>query len=294
MFLNVNESLDFPCKNDSYRVKFHAGIYKIECWGASGGDSDIYKGGRGGYVSGTIYFKSNMILYIYPGAQGRTNQLPSFNGGGQGDYHNHILLPSGGGGSDVRIKANDLNSRIIVAGGGGAAIYYPGAYQGDGGDAGGLNGYPGIPSGSNANNSRPPYVGTQTGSGDGGSFGKGGSEVYAGGGGGYFGGGHSFSVINSISSASGGSSYISGHDGCVWINKITSFSDNELYFTDSIMKDGQQSFLSPSGHNEIGHTGDGFVRITLFERRTSKILTKNLEKYIFENLLFTVLIFIIF
>ena len=269
MFMDVNESINFTCINETYKQKFHAGVYKIECWGASGGDSDEYKGGRGAYVSGVIYFQSNLFLYISPGGQGRLNNLAAFNGGGRGVTHYGVLQPSGGGGTDIRTKANDLYSRIIVAGGGGAAIFYNNTYEADGGDAGGLVGYQGIPTGSNKSNSRPPFAGSQVGSGDGGSFGIGGSGKSCGGGGGYYGGGHSYDVRNSLSSASGGSSFISGHEGCLWVNRMTSFADSGFYFTNTTMYDGRDSFLSPTGENETGHTGDGYVRITLLELRTS-------------------------
>ena len=281
MYMEVNESINFTCNNETYREKFHAGVYKIECWGASGGDSGGYFGGRGAFVSGVINFQSNIVLYINPGGSGKLDKLPGFNGGGRGNTHFGILQPSGGG-TDVRIRDNDIYSRIIVAGGGGGAVFYRGSYQANGGDAGGLIGYQGTPKGPTADNSRPPAAGTQVGSGDGGTFGYGGSDLYSGGGGGYYGGGHSYSITSSISSASGGSSYISGHEGCLWVNRETSFTDNGFYFTNTIMFDGKDTFLSPDGEEEIGHTGDGYVRITVLELITPKILTNCFHNKIIE------------
>ena len=261
MLLNDGDHADFPCINDSYKRKFHSGVYKIECWGANGGDSGDFIGGRGAYSSGVIYFIRDIYLYIYPGSKGYIDNQPSFNGGGQGSSHNGKMMPSGGGASDVRLRYNDLKSRIIVAGGGGAAVFMESFYGANGGDAGGLNGYPGTVSGIGSGDCNSPTAGTQTEGGNGAGFGVGGSNVYSG-------GGHSSTAENCISSASGGSSFISGHEKCKWIERKTEFTDNGLYFTQTTLFDGKTTFQSPSGNQEKGHTGDGFVRITLIERRS--------------------------
>ena len=131
------------------------GTYKLECWGAQGGNMDMYSGGKGGYVAGIIPLTSGTILYAYVGGQAQ-----AFNGAG-------ISLPfqvsshygnSGGGATDFRLikgstwkEFTSLKSRIIVAAGGGGANYrnYPvdngtDTYwiygEGNGGYGGGLTG----------------------------------------------------------------------------------------------------------------------------------------------------------
>ena len=67
--------------------------YKIECWGASGGnsyidpDQEIYNtsryGGKGGYCAGKITLPYNISLYVYVGQSGgNIKGVISFNGGG--------------------------------------------------------------------------------------------------------------------------------------------------------------------------------------------------------------------
>ncbi|MDR0875495.1 MAG: hypothetical protein LBN12_04725, partial [Clostridiales Family XIII bacterium] len=120
-----------------------AGLYKIEVWGAAGGNgrektpagSAEKQGGRGGYASGEVYLPKDTVLWLNAGGIGQksvggaTTLTPGgFNGGGS------ITTPtgkaegmgaSGGGASDVRaIPLGDdpdtnpeLTRRIIVAGG---------------------------------------------------------------------------------------------------------------------------------------------------------------------------------
>ena len=192
--------------------------YKIECWGAQGGNSpqdsnnkyfNVVYGGKGGYCSGMISLSNGLVFYIYVG-QSDVGQAPisekSFNGGGaptgRWDYPR-----SGGGATDVRlIEGNtwddfgSLKSRIIVAAGGGGAQHYENGINGEGGYAGGLLGQNGFFVGPG----NTPYLvatgATQTSGGNGGidhqygnrnggngSFGKGGncnSGSHGGGGGG--------------------------------------------------------------------------------------------------------------
>ena len=41
-----------------------SGIYKLETWGAQGGDRGANNGGKGGYTTGEVYLKRGDILYI--------------------------------------------------------------------------------------------------------------------------------------------------------------------------------------------------------------------------------------
>lgn len=112
------------------------GKYKLEVWGAQGGDSATpSKGGKGGYAKGTVSLTQGTKLYVYVGGEGLSKYVSSnsfsqalsggFNGGGNitgistgssGKYY-----ATGGGASDVRIKEDSLYSRVIVAGGGGGS-----------------------------------------------------------------------------------------------------------------------------------------------------------------------------
>ena len=84
-------------KDQYYQFKAQKGLYHIECWGAQGGNS----GGWGGYSSGFIRFKTDINLYLYPGAKGINKQKNyAFNGGGTGQR-------GGGGASDIRLIAGD-------------------------------------------------------------------------------------------------------------------------------------------------------------------------------------------
>ena len=231
------------------------GVYKIELWGASGGDVDIYQGGRGGYTEGIISLQANDKLYIYVGGQGSNTVAGGYNGGGDLSdiYQPKYGGSSGGGATDVRLTGGEWNnfeglkSRTMVAAGGGGANnrnrvdtvqYWYGA--GNGGYGGGLTGG----KGESINHTNPEtelaygwsdsYGGSQTKGGlyhwNKGNNDKSSNDLYvkfgysisgqSTGGGGYYAG-----ASGSHSGAGGGSSYISGHVGCVAI-KEDSIEDN--------------------------------------------------------------------
>ncbi|WP_024990740.1 glycine rich domain-containing protein, partial [Segatella albensis] len=240
-----------------------SGDYKLEVWGAAGGNSykdpihsgytNTVYGGKGGYCSGIITLFPNSDIYIYVGQSGEGVIERTFNGGGIGsDKYNS---KSGGGATDVRLvngiwnNFNSLKSRIMVAAGGGGAQHY---YEGcNGGNAGGLSGQDGSYSIS-LSNPNPFSVATgatQTSGGIGGkgdingfngTFGIGGNSVSnhgsdsgsiegSGGGGGYYGGGGAFfQTYYVVGSGSGGSSFISGYTGCDAIDE-SSTEDNIVH-----------------------------------------------------------------
>ena len=232
-----------------------SGYYKIEAWGAKGGDAPYGEGGKGAYTSGTIELSKNDKLYIYVGGKGATAYtngvvVPGgYNGGGyaEGQSYGSRNWGSGGGATDVRYfgtttpTENDLvwnselgiNSRIMVAAGGGGG-YSEGSGSPDTGGAGGaLIGINGRQTSSwcygeggsqiqggkitNDCNESGRYSNLVTG-----SFGAGGDcpDNCSGGGGGYYGGSRS----GHVASAGGGSSYISGHAGSIAISSSTSRS----------------------------------------------------------------------
>ena len=249
-----------------------SGTYKLETWGAKGGDNgNGLIGGLGGYASGNINLNEAKNLYIYVGGVGQINVSNNqdlsdnyineyfgsvaggYNGGGASGTQS-IYSTSGGGATDIRINNgtwnnfNSLKSRIIIAAGGGGSSYYTNFNQGNGGFGGGLNGNIGT-SGKDSDYRYGGY-GTQINTGYAykselsGKFGEGGAGyrdeyssnliVNGGGGGGYYGG----SAGGDYGAAGGGgSSFISGHNGCDAI-KEESTENNIIHTGQSIHYSG--------------------------------------------------------
>ena len=179
------------------------GRYKIELWGAQGGNAGDYKGGTGAYTSGIIDLTKDEIMYLYVGSQGgsdcvSTNCSGGYNGGGNAikysnDSNNHVA--GGGGATDIRLLNGDWNnseslaSRIMVAAGGGGAYYHTSgaSYSSNGGIAGGLVGISQCNNNDNlvcAGSANQLTGGAAGSSGADGSFGMGGSSTtYSSGGG---------------------------------------------------------------------------------------------------------------
>lgn len=203
---------------------FIDGTYKIEVWGAQGGNShdpNVF-GGYGGYSVGYIDLKKNDKLYINVGEQGQnvTSDIlsTSYNGGAscRTDAASRSC-GNGGGATSVALKTGQLKNLtnsasdiVIVAGGGGGASTHNSDTTTSGGSAGGY-----IGSSGSSNRWGFGTGGTQTAGGarattdanaQNGSFGLGGNGALnagAGGGGGYYGGGGGHG-----GSAGGGSGYI--------------------------------------------------------------------------------------
>lgn len=270
------------------------GRYKLECWGAQGGNSNqsngtYGNGGKGGYSTGILNVSTNTTIYITVGGQGQNGVLNTrtaggFNGGGDGDGTSNFGVGGGGGGaSDISLMSpvfshssyfinnirdtNSLLSRIIVAGGGGSAGYDVSNNAANGGAGGGTTGQDGL--------SNRVYHGTggkQTTFGTGGSseepnrysvqakFGCGASasnstDVAPGGGGGWYGGGLH------CDSAGGGSGYV--YTPTTASNYPSGCLLNSAYYLSNAQTiAGNQSFSSPTGGTETGHSGNGYVRIT--------------------------------
>lgn len=246
-----------------------SGTYKIELWGASGGNIDKYLGGKGGYTAGKINLEKDNKLYIYVGGAGSDSDYSgSYNGGGIIFDGQIAYGRNGGGATDIRLvngswdNFNSLKSRIMVAAGGGGAnfrnvdVSYGEWYgAGNGGSGGGLIG-------SNGESPSDTHTDPTTGKAYGWNYGTGGTQISAGtqmhndttleygedytgkfgsalqnknqsgGGSGYYGGG---SVGHG--GAGGGSSFISGHNGCDAI-KEESTEDNIIHTGQSIHYSG--------------------------------------------------------
>ena len=178
------------------------GYYKLEVWGAQGGQYSSYVPGYGGYSAGIMKLNQEQQIYITIGGKG-TVSAGGYNGGGSTGYS------AGGGGGATHIaivKRGILSSYssyrdeiIIVAGGGGGTGSFNGYSGGSGGGATGVNGTGGCPGTFGTQTSGGTtctYSGsTSTGGGSGlfGIGGKGGTESQfnqgsGAGGGGWFGG----------------------------------------------------------------------------------------------------------
>ena len=229
----------------------------------------------------------------------------TFNGGGKGGnaaggawpYENYFGGSSGGGATDIRTisgiwdNINGLRNRIMVAGGGGGTQMDEG-YDAEKSNSGGLVGE----KGGAHSYMNPTYVshipmrgvgGTQT---TGFAFGVGGTgdnsggsdycHGHNGGGGGYYGGTGGKQTGGSCHSmgGGGGSSFISGFTGVNAIKDDGTPSGQTKHFTGYVfknmdMKSGNQTFPSPSGTNETGHTGNGYARITLLSPASKNTLS---------------------
>ena len=187
-------------ENGKYEIKLKTkGTYKLEVWGAQGGNSSLNTGGLGGYAMGYKNFDEGDVIYIYVGGQGGSSStldsagIGGYNGGGNARASSLKSTGGGGGATDIRYGGTSYSNRIIVAGGGGGAFTHAASTGNrlNGGSGGGEAG-----TGNNA--------GTQTG---GNALGIGGSagDQCGGGGGGYYGGGAAQELPGS-----GGSGYIGG------------------------------------------------------------------------------------
>lgn len=249
------------------------GQYKLECWGAQGGTYSSYYGGFGGYSTGVLTLTIDTTLYLYAGGQPATNtstdssniSAGGFNGGGTSKVYSYSGTTSygqgGGGASDIRIAQDSLYARVIVAGGGGGSSSDNGAGSKDGG-------------GEYGNSPVSGYESSQTYAGTNGAFGQGanatGSYNYkygaGGGGGGWYGGGSTSEVSDSSSSYR---NYNGGGSGYVYTSSTASNYPSgclliaEDYLTNASTISGSNSFTSPTGTSETGHSGNGYVRITV-------------------------------
>ena len=295
--IKTGDILNFNYTGAVQSVTLPKGIYTLECWGAQGGNSNqsngtYGNGGKGGYSTGILNVSTNTTIYITVGGQGQngilnTRTAGGFNGGGDGYGTNNFGVGGGGGGaSDISLMSpvfshssyfinnirdtNSLLSRIIVAGGGGSAGYDVSNNAANGGAGGGTTGQDGL--------SNRVYHGTggkQTTFGTGGSseepkrysvqakFGCGASasnstDVAPGGGGGWYGGGLH------CDSAGGGSGYV--YTSATASNYPSGCLLNSTYYLSNAQTiAGNQSFPSPTGSSETGHSGNGYCRITVIE-----------------------------
>ena len=280
----------------------YTGIYKLETWGAQGGDTtDNYIGGYGSYSRGQINLNSNQQLHIYVGGAGLLsddiNTQGGYNGGGIGSgglCSTSTQSPirygaSGGGATHIATQTgllstleNNKDSIIIVSGGGGGAHNMIRAY-GHGASAGGMIGNTAEWTNNGHNYYVPATGGTQTEGGtagysynenykESGSFGQGGNFTAnggcsngSGGGGGYYGGGS-----GQFSPAGGGSGYIGSENLTKKIMYCYNCQESQAINTKTV---------STTSHSKIpkqnvAKEGNGYSRITLVQRQSNNIELK--------------------
>ena len=320
------KSYNFNYKNKEEKVYLSRGIYLFECWGASGGSREG-KGGKGAFVSGIITINKGRYFYIHVGQQGLVDEKgPTYNGGGSQTKtasNSYSYGGSGGGSSDVRLYSGSWNSseglasRIIVAAGGGGASYYHSS-ESSGGFGGTFEGQSAGYSQTESLDNRPPgeYTHAKGGSqidggapgginsspGEKGGFGKGGDGYQettfecAGAGGGYFGGGGGGQSIHRIGAGAGGSSYISGMRGCIAYSikntENPSIHTSGYFFSNPIMKSGNESIFLPNGDISTGNEGNGFVRISFVSELMCSIQKHNNINSYFINKYLSIFLFL--
>lgn len=231
------------------------GKYKLEVWGAQGCGCDRGHGGLGGYSHGNYMNTANMSIYVCVGQGGsggnfaynnRHQNQPYFSSGSSGGGATSITtnLTNRETGELVNYKKYK-NEVIIVAGGGGADDwdYTPGGYGGGekGGDAGGT----GATKDKAGTTSR--WDGTMVVEAD---FGVGGYGYYPN------------STYNDYGGQGGGGFYGGGGAACSGSGGGGSGYVNTTILTDASTIAGNNTFPSPSGGTETGHTGNGYTIIT--------------------------------
>ena len=283
--IKTGDVLNCPYSGASIGINLKKGAYKLEVWGAKGGDaySTTYPGANGGYSVGTLTLNGPKDVFLYAGGTPDTHSTSAviaggFNGGGNSGSFNG---GAGGGGSDIRIGQDSIYARVIVAGGGGGGCYYSPSYKGGvgGGAAGGdSTGYSTTYTAKGGSQTEGGRAGGYSTLGTVGSFGAGGAcastvtnyNRSGGGGGGWYGGGgggyrsSKSYYYRGCSGGGGGSGYVydsvnAGNypEGCLL--------DSSMYLTDASTLDGTTAITSPDGVAETGHASSGYVRITVIQ-----------------------------
>lgn len=252
------------------------GKYKIEAWGAQGGQSTAkVKPGYGAYATGEITLTAGEKLYINVGGAGTVTTQSGvvanggYNGGGIAattytDCYN-INFGSGGGATSVALKSGvlsklsqDVDKVVIVAAGGGGSIYcHNNNVYNVGGSGGGIVGV----SVNETNGGTQTAGGCRSDNKNCGSFGQAnppGSLVpSSGGGGGFYGG-----AGGNKRGGAGGSSYIGSSrlsNKSMYCYGCSATSTEPNTFTIST------DCLSNSPLSECSKEGSGYVKISYID-----------------------------
>lgn len=282
--IKTGDILNFDYTGAVQSVTLPKGTYKLECWGAQGGNrsqdsasATVTGSGLGGYSIGILTLTQLTTCYIYVGGQGGMSSSTGnvkveggFNGGGFASHESTGEPGNGGGGAtDVRIAQDSLYARIIVAGGGGGS--------GEDNETGGYGG--GETGGAGSGNTSLTQASQTSGGTNSFGFGLGGNTYNGGaGGGGWYGGASRYSV----SSYSTGSDSEGGGGGSGYVYTSSTAKNypsgcllnSSYYLTDAQTIAGNTSFISPSGSSETGHSGNGYCRITVIECKNTALYTR--------------------
>ncbi len=292
------ETIDFDYvgKEQEFIVPV-SGDYKLETWGAQGGDAKEYTGGYGGYSVGIINANRIDNLYVSVGGKGtdnnggdypynsKVNGLGGYNGGGNTQFNKDnstSYIGSGGGATSIYnllIGSGELkeyekykNNILIVSGGGGGSNYWgaDGDYAfsisaskeyGIGGSGGGMVGKNGVTSYIGSKAHEPGLGGSQISGGtSNGIFGKGGvnvTDVGSAGGGGGFYGGG-----GSIDNCGGGGS---GYIGNSLLTSKSMYCYDCVESSDASTKTISTTNVSDGAISGYAKKGNGYARITLIK-----------------------------
>lgn len=285
-----------PYSGGEKSITLPKGTYKLECWGAKGGNgqstNSTGRGALGGYSFGN-FATNGATLFLNCGGSGK-NVSPSshndvaggYNGGGDGQYHSFtsglINVRSGGGsgGGATHIAfhsglLNELESykhQVIMVAGGGGAGYGTSVYYRDGGAGGGISGYPSA--GYDGDTISSP--GTQT------SGGAGGSSRYAVAQSGYFGhGGNAAIPDNNTAQCGGGGGWYGGGagDACGGSGGSGYVADTD-YAVDPVYLTQAGTIVNVTAYNPEGivpnpdTAENGYIRITVIDVPTLLIPVK--------------------
>lgn len=156
-----NSYIDYKHKTSVYAIKLPVGSFKLEVWGARGGDaSGGTLGGYGGYSYCTYTTTAATTIYLFVGGQGKAGKRSgdstngfSYSGGGyNGGGHSSGTSGNGRGGGGSTFfglknaalasytAADRTNKVIVVAGGGGGTQSTHRGGSGGGGNNPGLDG----------------------------------------------------------------------------------------------------------------------------------------------------------
>lgn len=282
--IKTGDILNFDYTGAVQSVTLPKGTYKLECWGAQGGNrsqdsasATVTGSGLGGYSIGTLTLTQLTTCYIYVGGQGGMSSSTGnvkveggFNGGGFASHESTGEPGNGGGGAtDVRIAQDSLYARIIVAGGGDGS--------GEDNETGGYGG--GETGGAGSGNTSLTQASQTSGGTNSFGFGLGGNTYNGGaGGGGWYGGASRYSV----SSYSTGSDSEGGGGGSGYVYTSSTAKNypsgcllnSSYYLSNAQTIAGNNSFVSPTGSSETGHSGNGYCRITVIECKNTALYTR--------------------
>ena len=257
--------------------------YKLEVWGAQGGEAIGRVGGYGGYSTGKIYLKKGTKLYINVGGMGESTQSTAFvpyqggyNGGGNSRCDGATAWGAGGGATSIAFTSGLLknvpsSSLIMVASGGGGGGTYNGSNN--------IGGHGGGYVGNRGDGGCGGYGGSQTAGGGGcggspasGSYGQGANygDVNSGGGGGYYGGGTGY---NSGSGGGGGSGYIAYqylYDKAMYCYNCTEAARTSI-------KTNSVTCNEETATEECAKKGNGFARISYISSESESKYPSHLE-----------------